>query len=74
MNGRARGEDGTWDHVALRSEHRALINAGSLAPTRKLATKYGVSTMMIKEVLDKNITANAGNHPPILCSHHLFER
>lgn len=70
-SGRARNEDGTWDHATLKNEHVALIKAGSLAPTRMLATRYGASVTMIKEVLAEIYKSS---DPPILHSHDPFGR
>ena len=70
----ALNEDGTWCHRALKAEHAALINAGSISPTRTLANRYHVSVMTIKEVLDRNAAAQARNPPPILHSHDPFGR
>lgn len=72
--GTARNQDGTWSHAALKAEHMALINAGSIAPTRMLANRYGVPVMTIKEVLAENAAVNASNDPPILHSHDPFGR
>jgi hypothetical protein len=71
---RARNEDETWDHAALKAEHAGLINAGSLAPTRMLANRYDVATTTIKEILAENAAANANNDLPILHSHDPFGR
>ena len=73
-SGRARSEDGTWSHAALKTEHRALMQSGSLVPTRILAGRYGVSVTTIKEVLAENAAANANNSPPIRHSHDPFGR
>lgn len=70
--GTARNQDGTWSHAALKAEHAALINAGSIAPTRMLSNRYGVSVTTIKEVLAENAAANASNDPPILHCHDPF--
>lgn len=73
-SGTAKNQDGTWNHAALKAEYMALINAGSIAPTRMLANRYGVSVTTIKEVLAENAAANASNDPPILHSHDPFGR
>ena len=49
-----RNKDGTWNHAALKVEHGALINAGSIAPTRMLAARYDVSETLIRKVLAEN--------------------
>jgi ribonuclease PH len=72
--GAARNQDGTWRHAALKAEHVALVNAGSIAPTRMLANRYAVSVTTIKEVLAENAIANASNDPPILHCHDPFGR
>ncbi|WP_211441812.1 hypothetical protein [Collimonas humicola] len=72
--GAAKNQDGTWNHAALKAEHMALINAGSIAPTRMLSNRYGVSVTTIKEVLAEIAAANASNNPPILHSHDPFGR
>ncbi|MGB7195777.1 MAG: hypothetical protein WBD81_20165 [Collimonas pratensis] len=73
-SGTARNQDGTWSHAALKAEHAALINAGSIAPVRMLSNRYGVSVMTIKEILAENAAANASNDPPILHCHDPFGR
>lgn len=72
--GTARDQDGTWSHATLKAEHVALINAGSIAPTRMLANRYGVSVTTIKEVLAENAAENTRNNPPILHCHDPFGR
>jgi hypothetical protein len=50
-SGRARNEDGAWDHVVLRNGHGVLTNTGSIAPTRMLAVRYGVTVTMTRNAL-----------------------
>jgi hypothetical protein len=47
----AKKSNGTWDHAALKVEHEELINSGSIAPTRMLAARYGVSVACIRNII-----------------------
>ena len=68
-----KNEDGTWNHVALQTEHRVLVNSGSIAPTRMLATRYGVSVTVIRSALAGNADVST-NDDAIPSIHDPFRR